>query len=126
MNLSMKQKQNQGHREQARGCQGTGGGKGKYWEFGISRCKLVYIEWINKKALLQSTGNYIQSPVINHNGEEYEKYIDGCVIYMCNLDTLLYNNNKHNLANQLYFNKIEIKFVTSTSVFINLEKPTSL
>ena len=29
-------------------------------EFGISRCKLLYIEWINSKALLASTGNYIQ------------------------------------------------------------------
>ena len=30
------------------------------------------IEWINK-VLLYSTGNYIQYPVINHNGKEYEK-----------------------------------------------------
>ena len=28
---------------------------------------------VNNKALLQSTGNYIQYPVINHNGKEYEK-----------------------------------------------------
>ena len=41
------------------------------WEFGISRCKLLYIEWINNKVLLYSTGNYIQYPVINHNGKEY-------------------------------------------------------
>ena len=27
----------------------------------------------NTKVLLCSTGNYIQYPVINHNGEEYEK-----------------------------------------------------
>ena len=37
-----------------------GGGGGKGWEFGVSRCKLVYIEWINNKVLLHSTGNYIQ------------------------------------------------------------------
>ena len=43
------------------------------WEFGISRCKLLYIEWINNKILLYSTGSYIQYPVINHNGKEYEK-----------------------------------------------------
>ena len=42
------------------------------WEFGISRCKPLYTEWINK-VLLYSTGNYIQYPVINHNGKEYEK-----------------------------------------------------
>ena len=51
---------------------GEGGGGGMDWEFGISRCKLLYLGWINKKALLYSTGNY-QYPVINHNGKEYEK-----------------------------------------------------
>ena len=50
-----------------------GGGRGKTWKFGISRCKLVYIEWINNKLLLYSTGNCIQYPVRNHNGKEYEK-----------------------------------------------------
>ena len=43
------------------------------WEFGVSRCKLLYIEWINSKVLLYSTGNYIQHPVINHNGKENKK-----------------------------------------------------
>ena len=51
-----------------------GGGKGMDWEFAISRCKLLQTEWINNKVLLlgYSTGNYIQYPVINHNGKEYE------------------------------------------------------
>ena len=53
--------------------EGIGGGMD--WEFEISRCKLVYIEWINNNILLYSTGNYIQYPVINHNGKEYEKQI---------------------------------------------------
>ena len=26
--------------------------RGMNWEFGISRCKLLYLEWINNKALL--------------------------------------------------------------------------
>ena len=43
------------------------GGMG--WEFGISKCKLLYREQINNKVLLYSTGNYIQNPVINHNGK---------------------------------------------------------
>ena len=34
-------------------------------ELGISRCKLLYIEWIGKKVLLYSTGSYIQYPVIH-------------------------------------------------------------
>ena len=49
------------------------------WEFGISKCKLLCIEWINNKVLLYSTGNYIQYPVTNHNGKEHEKEY----IYMC-------------------------------------------
>ena len=43
------------------------------WEAGVSRRKLVYRGWINNKVLLYSTGNYIQYPVTNHNGQEYEK-----------------------------------------------------
>ena len=31
------------------------------------------VEWTNYKVLLYSTGNYIQCPVINHHGKEYEK-----------------------------------------------------
>ena len=51
-----------------------GGGEGGMdWEFGINRCKLLYIGWINNRVLLYSTGKYIQYPVINHNGKEYEK-----------------------------------------------------
>ena len=42
---------------------------------GSSRCKLLYIEWINNKVLLYSTENYIQYSMINHNGKEYKKYI---------------------------------------------------
>ena len=27
------------------------------WEFGVGRCKLLHLEWINNKVLLYSTGN---------------------------------------------------------------------
>ena len=63
---------------------GEAGGRGMNWEFGISRCKLVYIDWLNNKVLLYSTGNYIQYPVINHNGKEYEKEC----IYICITESL--------------------------------------
>ena len=43
---------------------GEGGGGGMDWEFGISRCKLLYIGWINNQVLLYSIGNYIQYPNI--------------------------------------------------------------
>ena len=52
------------------------------WEFGASRCKLLYIEWINNKVLLYSIGNYIQYPVIKHNGKEYEKVYIYVYIYV--------------------------------------------
>ena len=62
-----------------------GGLGGRVWELGISRCKPLYpLEWINNRVLLYSTGNYIQYPVINHNGKEYEKNV-----YICITITLL-------------------------------------
>ena len=39
------------------------GGIGR--EFGVSRCKLLYIKWINNKVLVYSTRDNIQHPVIN-------------------------------------------------------------
>ena len=42
------------------------------------RCKLLHMKWINNKVLLYSTENYIQYPMINHNGKEYKKNV--CVI----------------------------------------------
>ena len=41
--------------------------------FGFSRCKLLYVEWINNKVLLYSIGKYIQYPAINHSGKENPK-----------------------------------------------------
>ena len=41
----------------------------KLWEF--STRELVDTEWISNKVLLYSTENYIQYPMINHNGKEY-------------------------------------------------------
>ena len=50
---------------------GEGVGGGMDWEFGMSRCKLLYIGWINNKVLLYSTETYIQYPVTNHHRKEY-------------------------------------------------------
>ena len=52
------------------------------WEVGVSRCKLLYIGWINNKVLLYSTGKYIQYPMINHNGKEYKKECIYIYIYI--------------------------------------------
>ena len=40
------------------------------WEFGV-RGKLLTNRMDNNKVLLYSTKNYIQYPVINHNGKIY-------------------------------------------------------
>ena len=76
----MKQKQTHRHGEQTCGCQGGGESGGRMeWEFGINRCKLLCIEWINNKVPLYSTGNYIQYPEINHNGKEIKRNVCVCV-----------------------------------------------
>ena len=50
------------------------------------RCKLFHLEWMNKN-LLYSTGNYIQSPRVNHNGKEYFNKN----IYMCKKNSSIFN-----------------------------------
>ena len=61
INLSTEKKQTHGLGEQTYGFQGGGGGSGMDWEFGVSRCKLLHLEWISNEVPLYSTGNYIQS-----------------------------------------------------------------
>ena len=39
------------------------------WEFGVNRYKLLHSEWISNEAL--STGIYIQSLRIEHDGRQY-------------------------------------------------------
>ena len=80
MSLSTNQKQIHRHRDQICGCQGAGGQMN--WELGISRCKLLHVEWVNNRLPLYHTGK--EPHVINHNGKEYEKDVCVCVyIYIC-------------------------------------------
>ena len=65
--------------------------KGWIWDFGISRCKLLYVEWINHKILLYSKGSIIQYPVINNNGKEDER--EYTYVCMYNAIALLYSRN---------------------------------
>ena len=46
--------------------------KGK---FGVSRCKLLFIGWMNNKVLLYNTGSYIQYPVIKYKEKIYKRNI---------------------------------------------------
>ena len=47
------------------------------WEFGSVDANL-HLEWIDNKVLMYSTGNYIEYPVIKHNGKEYKKRMYRC------------------------------------------------
>ena len=67
-------------------------GRRKDWKFGVSRCKLLYIGWINNKVLLYRPGKSLQYPVVNHNGKEYEKeyiYITALLCCTAGIDTTL-------------------------------------
>ena len=59
MNLSTENKENHGHGEQTCGCLGGGGGSDMDWEFGVSTCKLLHLNWIRDEILLYSTGKNI-------------------------------------------------------------------
>ena len=63
---------------------GMGGMAG---EFGVSRCKLLHLEWVSDEVLLYSTGNYIQSLWIEHDGRWYEK--KNVCVYICIWVTML-------------------------------------
>ena len=52
---------------------GAGAGSGMDWEFGVSKSKLLHLEWISHEVLLYSTGNSIQSLGLDHDGRESEE-----------------------------------------------------
>lgn len=59
MNMSVKQEQTHRYKERLFAT-GKGSQGGMDWEFGISKCKLAHIGWINNEVLPYSIGNYIQ------------------------------------------------------------------
>ena len=80
MHVSRKQKQTHRHREQTCGCQG---GKGEWGEeLGVwdQQMQTSIYRMDKQGPTVQYRELYIQYPVINHNGKEYEKEY----IYMYN------------------------------------------
>ena len=69
MNLFMKQKQSQEQREQTGDCQG--GGAGERGGMGVGDQQMQ----TGMYRMDKQQGNYIQYPMIHHNGKEYEKYM---------------------------------------------------
>ena len=47
--------------------------EGMSGRLGLAEVSYYNVEWVNTKVLLDSTENYIQYPVINHNGKESER-----------------------------------------------------
>ena len=66
MNLST-EKKNRGLEEQTCAFQEGRGGSGMDWEFGVNGCKLLLLEWIGNEILLCTTGNYVQSLMMEHD-----------------------------------------------------------
>ena len=50
-----------------------GGGSGMDRQFGVGKCKILYLEWRSNDVLLYSTGNYIQSLGIEHDEDSMRK-----------------------------------------------------
>ena len=82
MNLSVKQKQTHRCRNRLLVAKGHGGGGGTGWEFEVSRCRFLHLEWIRSKVPLCSTKNCILS-VVNYDGKEhiYTIQIHAIVLY---------------------------------------------
>ena len=95
INLSRKQEQTHRHKKHICGFQGEGRGSGMEGDFGVGRCKLLHLEWISNELLLYSTGNYIWSLGIEHDGRQYKKknvhlhVMTGSLCCMAEIDTTL-------------------------------------
>ena len=75
---------------------------GKYSELQVSSCTRIYTGWTNNEALLYSKGNYIQYPVINHNGKE-------CMcVCVCVCECVSYNLHNHPMR-KLHFKDGKIR-----------------
>ena len=71
------------------------------WESGVSRCKLLHLEWISNEVLLHSTGTMLDC----FGQAMMEDNIKKECIYMYDWVILLFSRNWHNIVGQLYFNK---------------------
>ena len=76
-NKSFHRKETHGLGEQTCGCRGEAGGSGVDWGFGVSRCKLLPLEWISHGILLCSPGNSVWSLVMERdNVRKKNAYMD--------------------------------------------------
>lgn len=72
-------------------------------ELGISRCKLLHLEWRSNDVLLYNTGNYIQSQYFPSWSILLKKNVYVCV-YIHRERQRLCGRNWHSIVKKLYFN----------------------
>ena len=73
------------------------------WESGVNRCKLLPLEQISNEILLYTTGNYVQSLVMEYDSVRKRTYI--C---MCDWVTLLYSRKLTGHCKPAIMEKIKI------------------
>ena len=102
MNLCTEQKQTHKRREKIFGCK-VGGGMD--WEFGVSRGKLLHLEWIGQWG---PNAQYRELCPVSWDRTLWRMLWEKehiCIsIYIYDCVTLLYSRKWHNIVNQLYFN----------------------
>ena len=97
--------------------EGIGGAM--HWEVGVSRCKLLYIEWINNKFSLHSAGNYIQYPMINHSGKKNFKNQYVCV-YIHKIKSLCFIPKTNTICKSI---KLQLKKKTEYTLWMGILTP---
>ena len=95
-------------------------GEGEGWtgSLGLVEANLLHLEWVNHVFLMYRTGNYIQDPVINHNGREKKREKNVSMharTYVYNRVTLLYSRDWHNSANQFSSGQFSRSVVSDSS-----------
>ena len=60
-------------------------GEGEGWtgSLGLVEANLLHLVWVNHKFPMYRTGNYIQYPVINHNGKKDKKKEKNVSMHAC-------------------------------------------
>ena len=68
-NLSTEKKQTHRQKNRFAAARGERRKNGMDWEFGVSRYKLLHLDWIGNEAPLNSAGIYSQSLGVHHDGK---------------------------------------------------------
>ena len=110
------------HGEETCGCQEGRGGSGRDWELGVNRCRMLPSGWICNGILLCSTGNSVQSLMMEHVMWEQRMYT-----YLCNWVTMLCSRKKYIYIKKLKKTWIDISsrkiYRWSTGTWENAQHP---